>query len=153
MDRYVSKKKTVTSSRSFSYTTNTNYWSPLIQTQEHNTRTRVLNGTLASGISDTGASSSCAPPTETALLHTNQQSHKRFQVPTGEVVPATDQALIHHKLRGAARQVAIVPGIKTNTLLSTGKMAGENYTAIYDKNNAISMMVTPPTLPSPKKKC
>jgi hypothetical protein len=93
----------------------------------------VLNGTLPSGISDTGASSSCAPPTEQALIHTNQRSYKRFQVPTGEVVPATKQALLHHKLRGEARKVALVPGIMNNTLLSTGKMADENYIAIYDK--------------------
>jgi hypothetical protein len=94
----------------------------------------VLNGTIPSGISDTGASSSCAPPTEAALIHTNQRSLKRFQVPTGEIIPATSEALLHHKLRGDARKVAVVPGIKTNTLLSTGKMADENYIAIYDKH-------------------
>ena len=93
----------------------------------------MLNGTIPSGISDTGASSSCAPEKEEALIKTGQKSTKIFLVPTGEAVPATEKALLAHELRGVAREVEIVPGIKGNVLLSTGKMTDENYIAVYDK--------------------
>jgi hypothetical protein len=134
VDSNVRKKKIVTASPSFSYLRHYNYWSPLIPEDNPTTRTLVLNGTLPSGISDTGATSSCAAPTQNALIHTKLRSNKQFQVPTGAVVPATTQALLHHQLRGEARKVAIVPGLNDVTLLSTGKMADENYIAVYDKH-------------------
>ena len=102
---------------------------------EQQTRKGVLNGTIPSGISDTGASSSCAPDTEQALIRTGLPSRKVFVVPTGNEVPASEKALLAHNLRGTAREVEIVPGIKNNVLLSTGKMVDENYFAVYDKNS------------------
>jgi hypothetical protein len=88
---------------------------------------------MAPSHSDMGASSSCAPATEKALIRTGRKSTKIFVVPTGEAVPATEKALLEHELQGAAREVEIVPGIKDNVLLSTGNMVDKDYIAIYGK--------------------
>ena len=122
------------------YSDTSNYWSPLSsQADDHDqvqrTRQGVLNGSIPSGLSDTGASSSCAPASEKALIRTGLQSTKVFVVPTGEEVPATEKALLAHNLRGTAREVETVPGIKNNVLLSTGKMVDEDYFAVYDKES------------------
>lgn len=117
--------------------TDDNYWSPLTsRPTEHEQQVQkgVLNGTIPSGISDTGASSRCAPATEKAVLRTGSSSTKTFVLPNGETVPATERALLQHELRGVARDVEIVPGLKENVLLSTGKMVDEGYIAVYDRD-------------------
>jgi hypothetical protein len=51
-------------------------------------------------------------------------------------VPAT-KALLKHNLQDVAREVEIVPGIKHNVLLSTGKMVDADYFVVYDKEECL----------------
>ena len=62
----------------------------------------VLDGTVPSGISDTGATSS-AGKTGDPFHHTNKPSNKLFHLPTGGMVKATTQAKLMRQLREPAR--------------------------------------------------
>ena len=92
----------------------------------------VLDGTIPSGISDTGATSSAGKPGD-PFSHTNTPSNKVFHLPTGGTAKATTQAKLLHKLREPARSVDMVPSLTEHTLISTSKFADADYVAIYDE--------------------
>ena len=92
----------------------------------------VLDGTIPSGISDTGATSSAGKPGD-PFSHTNTPSNKVFHLPTGGTATATTQAKLLHKVREPARSVDMVPSLAEHTLISTSKFADADYVAIYDE--------------------
>ena len=47
---------------------------------------------------------------------------------------ATEVKLLQHKLRHPARQVDIIPGLKTELLISMAKLADADYMAVFDKD-------------------
>ena len=65
------------------------------------------------------------------------KSNKIFKVANGQTEAATDIKLLQHPLRKDARQVNIVPGIKTASLLSTGTLADNGYISIFDKEEVL----------------
>ena len=67
------------------------------------------------------------------FIPTGEKSTKVFKVANGIEEKATEKKLLQHKLRPASREVNIVPGI-TNSLLSTSKLADDNYITIFDKD-------------------
>ena len=96
-------------------------------------RMGVLNGTIPSAVSDTGATSS-AFLKEDPSIPTGCVSSAVFHLPNGAVAPATTVNKLLHNVRSPARNVNIVPSLVENSLLSTSKFADAGYTAIYDEN-------------------
>ena len=95
-------------------------------------RTMILNGTISSAISDTGATST-AGKIGHPFRFLNRPSDKVFHLPTGGTARSSVKAKLMHELREPATKLDIFPGL-TNTLLSTGKLVEGGYFAIYDKN-------------------
>jgi hypothetical protein len=93
----------------------------------------VLNGTIPSAVSDTGATSS-AFLKEDPSIPTGRTSSAIFHLPNGAVAPATTINKLLHNVRAPARDVNIVPSLVGNSLLSTSKFTDAGYTAIYDEN-------------------
>ena len=100
--------------------------------EESKMKEGVLNGTIPSGVKDSGATSTCGK-LGNPFIQTNRKSSKIFNMPTGIQTPAGDVALLHHKLREPARSVNMVPGIKNDTLISTSKFADVNYISIFNR--------------------
>ena len=64
---------------------------------------------------------------------TGRPSFKKFILPGGNIVPATEIAEYPFNIRDTAKELHITPGIHENSLLSTGKFADANYISIFDK--------------------
>ena len=94
-------------------------------------RRMVLDGTIPSGVSDSGATSTAGRPQD-PFIKSNIPSNKNFHMPTGGTARASRTAKLHHQLREPARTVDIVPSLTDNTLISTGKFADANYFTVYD---------------------
>ena len=91
----------------------------------------VLDGTIPSGVSDTGATSTAGRPQD-PFITSNIPSDMVFHLPTGGTARALLTAKMHHKLREPARLVDIVPSLTDNTLISTSKLTDVNYFAVYN---------------------
>eukprot|EP00804_Cyclotella_cryptica_P012914 CCRYP_002274-RA/>CCRYP_002274-RA protein AED:0.23 eAED:0.09 QI:0/0/0/1/0/0/2/0/1265 len=91
----------------------------------------ILNGSIASAISDTGATSTAGAPHD-PFNETTTISSKVFLLPTGGTAKATKVAKLLHKVRTPANMVDIVPSLE-HTLLSGSKFADAGYTTVYDK--------------------
>jgi hypothetical protein len=102
--------------------------SPLTKNEIH---AMVLDGTIPSGVSDTGATSTAGHPQDPIIMSTTP-STKVFHLPTGGTAQASLTAKLHHDLREPAISVDIVPSLTNNTLISTGKFTDANYFAVYD---------------------
>ena len=89
-----------------------------------------MNGTMESVVIDSGATPSYG--TETAhFILAGRRSDKVFQVPTGQIAAAMEVKLSEHNFREPARSVHIVPDMKKETLLSTGKFADAGCITIF----------------------
>ena len=95
-------------------------------------RQGVLDGSIPSACSDTGASASAFKPSDPTIA-TGIASNKSFGGAFGDLAEATTVNKLHHKLREPARSVHIVPQVQ-DSLLSTGKCADADYFAVYDKH-------------------
>jgi hypothetical protein len=118
---------------------------------QQNMRMGVLNGTIPSAVSDTGATSS-AFLKEDPSIPTGRTSSAIFHLPNGAVAPATTINKLLHNVRTPARDVNIVPSLVGNSLLSTNKFTDAGYTAIYDKNEVNSTTQKQPKLQSRRKR-
>ena len=107
-----------------------------------------------SGILDTGATSGAAPKEDDDTFEdTGELSRKTFMFPDKRTNKATKKRLLKHKLRLAAREMNIVPGLHS-TLVSVPKLADAGYTmvftktgaAIYDDHNTTITVNKPPAL-------
>jgi hypothetical protein len=96
-----------------------------------NLRIRVLNGSIPSAVSDTGALASTIKPSD-PTIPTGIQSNTSFGGAFGDIAMATTINKLHHQLRKPARSVHIVPKVK-DSLLSTSKCVEADYIAIYDQ--------------------
>ena len=95
-------------------------------------RAMILNGTIPSEISDTGATSTAGKVGNPFRL-SNHLSDKVFHIPTGGTARASVKDKLMHELRGPATKVDIVP-VLTNILLSTFKLVEGRYFVVYDEN-------------------
>jgi hypothetical protein len=91
----------------------------------------IMNGSIASAVSDTGATSTAGAPHD-PFEETTTISSKVFILPTGGTAKATKLAKLLHNVRAPANMVDIVPSLG-QTLLSGSKFADAGYTAVYDK--------------------
>ena len=101
----------------------------------------VIDGSIDTAIADSGASSSCAkePTSECGkyavpdqLLATGKPSTKVFQYGGGELGKAKEIKHLPWDVRGAAKEIHSVPGLK-NHLISTNKFVEENFVQVFDK--------------------
>ncbi len=60
-------------------------------------------------------------------------SDKRFILPNGKVIPATEIAEYPFGVRLPANELHITPGVSQHSLLSTGTFADANYIMVFDK--------------------
>ena len=60
-----------------------------------------------------------------------EASSKTYKVPTGQIVSASERAILAHNLRDPAREVQIVPAM-SETLLSVGQFADAGYVTVFD---------------------
>ena len=65
------------------------------------------------------------------VTDTNQPSYKIFQVATGERTRGGNVAKLHNGLRGRASEADLVPTLPKNSLISTSKLADENYHMLF----------------------
>ena len=93
-------------------------------------RSGVLDGSIPSAASDTGATASAFKPSD-PTIPTGIQSNTSFGGAFGDIAKATTVNKLQHKLREPARSVHIVPDVK-DSLLSTSKMVDADYIAVYD---------------------
>ncbi len=93
----------------------------------------MLNGTIPSAVSDTGATSSAFLKKDPSRAM-GDLSTTVFHLPDGAIASATTRNKLLHNVREPARSVNIVPGLVENSLLSTNKFAKAGYTVIYDKD-------------------
>ena len=103
------------------------------RTQQQRVDAKTNIGTIPSGILDTGATSSCSHE-DSPFIAIGDKSNKIFQMPTGHTTQATEVKLLQHKVRDPARQLDIVPGIRTDSLISMAKFADADYMAVFDKD-------------------
>ena len=93
----------------------------------------VLNGTIPSAVYDSGATAHAGMP-DSPFIPTGKKSDKIFQVPTGDIIEATEIMELDLNVREPAKRVDIVPGVTTNNLLSTGKFADAGYITVFDED-------------------
>ncbi len=94
-------------------------------------RLNVLNGSIPSAISDTGATASAFKPSDPTIA-TGIQSTATFGGAFGNQAKATTVNKIHHKIREPACSIHIIPKVQ-HSLLSTSKLVEADYVAIYGK--------------------
>jgi hypothetical protein len=95
--------------------------------------TGIHNGTIATTLADSGATSSIGT-TSNPSTRTGCPSHKQFTLPNGTIIPATEIAHYPFNVRSPANELHITPGIGQHSLLSTVKFADANYITIFDKD-------------------
>jgi hypothetical protein len=93
----------------------------------------VLNSTIPSAVSDTGATSSAFLKKDPSRP-TGELSTTVFDLPNGAIAPATTRNKLLHNMHEPDRSVNIVPALVENSLLSTNKFPKAGYTIIYDKD-------------------
>ena len=54
-------------------------------------------------------------------------------VATGDVEPSSEKAEVPYDVCGEAKEVDLVPKMRGNILLSTGKFSKEGYVSVHDK--------------------
>jgi hypothetical protein len=93
----------------------------------------VLNGTIPSAVSDTGATLSAFLKKDPSRAM-GELSTTVFHLPNGAIAPAMTRNKLLHNVHEPARSINIVPALVKNFLLSTNKFAKAGYTVIYDKD-------------------
>ncbi len=90
------------------------------------------NGTIPSTVVDSGCTLGVGT-LDNPCRWTRRASKKKFVLPGGEIVNATEITEYPFKVRALAQELHITPGVTENSLLSTSKFADANYITIFDK--------------------
>jgi hypothetical protein len=93
----------------------------------------IMTGTIASGVCDTGATSSVGT-THDHFLPTISPSTKTLMLPTGGTATAMHTTKLALRVRAPANSIDIVPDLR-QTLISGSKFADAGYTAVYDRDS------------------
>ena len=94
-------------------------------------RCGIMNGTIPSTVMDSGCTSNVGKENDPSK-RTGVASNKVFILPNGQSIAATEMAEYPFNLRPPANDVHITPGITSNSLLSTGKLADADYITVFD---------------------
>ncbi len=90
------------------------------------------NSTIPSTVVDSGCTAGVGT-SDDPCRPAGRASKKKFVLPGGEIVNATEIAEYPFKIRAPAQELHITPGVTENSLLSTSKFADANYITIFDK--------------------
>jgi hypothetical protein len=96
-------------------------------------RQGIMDGSIPSTIADSGATSGVGTK-DNPSHRTGEPSDKRFVLPSGDVIQATEIAEYPFNIRAPANEIHITPGVSQHSLLSTGKYADANYITVFDKD-------------------
>jgi hypothetical protein len=96
-------------------------------------RQGIMDGSIPSTIADSGATSGVGTKDDPSY-RTGEPSDKRFILPSGNVIQATEIAEYPFNIRAPANKLHITPGVSQHLLLSTGKYADANYITVFDKD-------------------
>jgi len=96
-------------------------------------RRGIMDGAIPSTIADSGATSGVGTKDDPSH-RTGEPSDKRFILPSGEVIQATEKVEYSFNIRAPANELHITSGISQHSLLSTGKYADANYITVFDKD-------------------
>ena len=112
------------------------------QITEQELKQMVLEGTIETGMADSGATSSCGKQMlsqcgryqldTSALITTGLPSNKVFRYAEGTTGAASEIKHLPYNLRGKAKEIHITPGLE-NHLISTNKFVEEDYVQVFDK--------------------
>jgi hypothetical protein len=94
-------------------------------------REGVLNGTIPSAVSNTGATSHALLPSAPSIP-IGIPSKVVFHLPDGTTAAASTVDKLLHYVREPARSANIVPTLANNSLVSTSKFVDAGYTVVYD---------------------
>ena len=95
----------------------------------------VLNGTLPSAVSDTGATSSAGLSSDrTSFCATVQRSTTILRLPNGSAAPASEVCLLQQPLCDPARTIDMIPSLRGTYILRISKLADAVYVTVYDGN-------------------
>ncbi len=90
------------------------------------------NGIIPSTVVDSGCTAGVGT-SDDLCRRTGHASRKKFVLPGGEIVNATEIAEYPFKVRAPVQELHITPGVTKNSLLSTSKFADANYITMFDK--------------------
>ncbi len=93
----------------------------------------IMEGSIPSTIADSGATSGVGTKDDPSH-RTGEPSDKRFILPSGNMIQATEIAEYPFNVRALANEIHITPGVSQHSLLSTGKYADTNYITVFDKD-------------------
>jgi hypothetical protein len=96
-------------------------------------RRGIMDGSISSTIADSGATAGVGTKDDPSQ-RTGKPSDKRFILPSGAVIQATETAEYPFNVRAPAKELHITPGVSQHSLLSTGKFADANYITVFDKD-------------------
>jgi hypothetical protein len=96
-------------------------------------RRGIMDGTIPSTIADSGATSGVRTKDDPSH-RTGKPSDKRFILPSGEVIQATEIAEYPFNVQKPAKELHITPGVSQHSLLSTGKYVDDNYITVSNKD-------------------
>jgi hypothetical protein len=85
----------------------------------------IATGRIPTTVADSTATSSVGTRND-PCTRTGQPSWKKFILPNGKIVPATELAKYPFNMRTPANELHITPGVSQNSLLSTVKYADAN---------------------------
>jgi hypothetical protein len=94
-------------------------------------REGVLNGTIPSAVSDTGATLHALLPSAPSIP-TGIRSNVAFHLPDGTMAAASTVNKILHGVQEPAQSANIIPPLANNSLISTSKFVDAGYTVIYN---------------------
>ena len=105
----------------------------IIGVDDKELRQGIMDGTIPSTIAASGATSGVGTKDDPSR-RTGEPSDKRFILPSGEVIQATEKAEYPFNVRAPANELHITPGVSQHSLLSTGEYADANYITVFDKD-------------------
>jgi hypothetical protein len=93
----------------------------------------VLNGTIPSAVSNTGATLHALLPSAPSIP-TSIRSKVVFHFPDGTMAAASTVNKLLHNVQEPTRSAKIIPTLANNSLISPSKFVNAKYTVIYDDN-------------------
>jgi hypothetical protein len=93
----------------------------------------IMEGTIPSTIADSGATSGIGIKDDPSH-RTSEPSDKRFILPSGEVIQATEKVEYPLNVRAPANELHITPGVRQHSLLSSGNYTDANNITVFDKD-------------------
>ena len=90
-----------------------------------------MNGSIPSAVCDSCATAH-AGMLDSPFIPTGKKSDKIFQVPTGDIIEATEIMELYLDVLEPTKRVDIVPGVTTNNMLTVIKVSGSTKMKLFE---------------------